>query len=326
MLQIDASLFVTFFVVWALVFILSRIFWKPMVRTTAERDARLADDREASRRGLEAYDKSLQDVAAALKAARLSADKAREDVEAEALRREDPAPGRGRGFVQRAGREGQGRGPGRDRPPEIRACRPGRAAGRRHREKAARLMANRKAALAVLLLVPFLLAMSAEGEAHEAAASGMLGKIINFVVLFGALTFVLYKPARNFLAKRTRDIQASLDEARNARTEAEARLEEARRRIASLEDEIAGFGRAAAAEGLAEKERIKALAAKEALRIRAFTQQEIDLQLKAGRSGAQGIHGRPGRLAGRSPDEGPDHARGPVRPDRQIHRTSRGAP
>lgn len=86
MLQIDASLFVTFFVVWALVFVLSRIFWKPMLRTTAERDARLSEDREASRRGLESYDKSLQDVAAALKAARLSADKVRGDLEAAALR------------------------------------------------------------------------------------------------------------------------------------------------------------------------------------------------------------------------------------------------
>lgn len=143
-------------------------------------------------------------------------------------------------------------------------------------------MSNRKAALAVLLLVPFLLASSPEGEAHEPATSGMLGKVINFAVLFGGLTFALRKPARNFLEKRTRDIQASLDEAREARTQAEARLEGARRRIASLEDEVAQFGRDAEVEGLAGKDRIKALAEKEALRIRTFTQQEIDLQLKAG--------------------------------------------
>lgn len=143
-------------------------------------------------------------------------------------------------------------------------------------------MSTRKAALAVLLLVPFLLAMSAEGESQEAASSGMLGKVINFAVLFGGLTFALYKPARNFLAKRGRDIQASLDEARDARIKAEARLEEARRRIAALEGEIAGFGRAAEVEGLAEKDRIKVLTEKEALRIRTFTQQEIDLQMKAG--------------------------------------------
>jgi F-type H+-transporting ATPase subunit b len=85
MLQIDASLLVTFFTIWILVFVLSKIFWKPMARTTGERDALLASDREASRRGGEAYEKSLQDVAAAMKAARAAADKAREDVEAKAL-------------------------------------------------------------------------------------------------------------------------------------------------------------------------------------------------------------------------------------------------
>ena len=143
-------------------------------------------------------------------------------------------------------------------------------------------MLNRKTVLALLLFVPFLLAASPEGESQEPASSGMLGKVINFAVLFGGLTFALYKPARNFLAKRTRDIQTSLDEARDARRQAEVRLEEARRRIASLEDEVAQLGREAEAEGRAEKERIKALGEKEALRIRTFTQQEIDLQLKAG--------------------------------------------
>jgi F0F1-type ATP synthase membrane subunit b/b' len=86
MLQIDASLFVTFFVVWILVFVLSKVFWKPMTGTTGERDARLAADRDASLQGAAAYEKSLQDVAAAMKAAKAAADKAREDVEAEALR------------------------------------------------------------------------------------------------------------------------------------------------------------------------------------------------------------------------------------------------
>jgi len=86
MLQIDASLLVTFFTVWILVFVLSKIFWKPMARTTGEREALLAADREASRRGGEAYEKSLQDVAAAMKAAKAAADKAREEVETQALR------------------------------------------------------------------------------------------------------------------------------------------------------------------------------------------------------------------------------------------------
>jgi F-type H+-transporting ATPase subunit b len=143
-------------------------------------------------------------------------------------------------------------------------------------------MSDRKAALAVLLLVPFLLFMSAEGEARESGSSGMLGKIINFAVLCGVLTFALYKPARKYLTQRGRDIQAALDEAQAARKKAEARLEEARAKLADLEGDMARLRSEAEAEGRAETGRIQALAEKESRRIRAFTQQEIDLQLKAG--------------------------------------------
>jgi F-type H+-transporting ATPase subunit b len=143
-------------------------------------------------------------------------------------------------------------------------------------------MSHRKAARAVLLLVPFLLAMSAEGGPQASGSGGMLGKVINFVILFGGLTFALYKPARNFLVQRTRDIQASLDEARDGRLRAEAKLEEARAKLAALEGDVARLRAQAEAEGRAETERIRALAEKEARRIQAFTQQEVDLQLKAG--------------------------------------------
>jgi len=143
-------------------------------------------------------------------------------------------------------------------------------------------MSDRKAALAVLLLVPFLLFMSAEGETHESGSSGMLGKVVNFVVLFGALAFALSKPAKKYLTKRGRDIQAALDEAQAARKQAEAKLEEARIKLAALEGDMARLRSEAEAEGRAETSRIQDLAAKESQRIQAFTQQEIDLQLKAG--------------------------------------------
>jgi len=143
-------------------------------------------------------------------------------------------------------------------------------------------MPDRKAAPAVLLLVPFLLFMSAEGESHGGASAGMLGKVLNFVLLFGGLVFALYKPARAFLEKRTRDIQASLDEARDGRLRAESKLEDARAKLAALEGDLARLRAQAEADGRAETERIKALASKEAERIQTFTQQEIDLQLKAG--------------------------------------------
>ena len=110
----------------------------------------------------------------------------------------------------------------------------------------------------------------------------MLGKIVNFVILFGALGYFLAKPLMNFLTKRTADIRASLDEARAAREKAESKLAETQIRIASLEGEAARLKSEAEAEGRRARDDIRALAEKEAERIRSFSAQEIDLRVKAG--------------------------------------------
>jgi F0F1-type ATP synthase membrane subunit b/b' len=73
-----------------------------------------------------------------------------------------------------------------------------------------------------------------------------------------------------------------MKDSQTARLEAEAKLGEARREIAALEDEVVRMKKDAEAEGFKDKDRIRALAAKEERRIRSFAEQEIDLQLKAG--------------------------------------------
>lgn len=143
-------------------------------------------------------------------------------------------------------------------------------------------MTDRKTAAAVLLLVPLFLFMAPDEGAEAAGGSGMLGKVINFALLFGGLVMVLRKPLREFLRKRTEAIRARMKDAQTARLEAEAKLDEARRKIAALEDEVIRMIKDAEAGGLKDKERIRALAAKEESRIRSFAEQEIDLQLKAG--------------------------------------------
>jgi F-type H+-transporting ATPase subunit b len=143
-------------------------------------------------------------------------------------------------------------------------------------------MTSRKTALTALCCVPLFLGMMAEEASHPSGSSDFLGKVINFVVLFGGLGYVLYKPIRNFLVQSSRNIQTALDEAREARTNAEKKLGDAQQRIAALEGEVVRMKIAAEEEGLREKERIKALAEKEAERIRSFAEQEMSLQLKAG--------------------------------------------
>jgi len=143
-------------------------------------------------------------------------------------------------------------------------------------------MADKKTAWTVLLLVPLFLGLTTEEGAEAAGGSGLLGKAINFVILFGGLVIVLRKPLLEFLLKRTETIRALMKDAQTARLEAEGKLAEASRKIAALEDEVVRMKKDAEAEGLKDKERIQALAAKEESRIRSFAEQEIDLQLKAG--------------------------------------------
>jgi F-type H+-transporting ATPase subunit b len=124
--------------------------------------------------------------------------------------------------------------------------------------------------------------MSSEEGTSSSGISDLLGKIINFVVLVGGLVFVLYKPLRRYLEKRSHEVQAMIAEAREARQSAEKKLEEARQRMESLEKEVIKMKEDAEREGLKEKERIRALAQKEAERVRLFAEQEISLFLNAG--------------------------------------------
>lgn len=110
----------------------------------------------------------------------------------------------------------------------------------------------------------------------------MIGKIINFVLLFGGLFFLLRKPFLALLDKRTRTIERSLAEATEARAAAELQLEEARRKASTLEAEMARLKTEAEADGLKEKERIRELAGKEAERLRVLARLEIEAHLKAG--------------------------------------------
>jgi F-type H+-transporting ATPase subunit b len=142
---------------------------------------------------------------------------------------------------------------------------------------------NVKRAAVLLLLIPLLLGMTTEeGAASESGGSGMIGKIINFAILFGALFFFLRKPLSAMLAKKSTEIREALEEARSARVQAEARLAEAHVRVAALEEEVARMKEQAVAEGRAETDRIKSLAEKEADRIRSLAAQEVAVRLQAG--------------------------------------------
>jgi len=142
-----------------------------------------------------------------------------------------------------------------------------------------------KRVAAVLLLVPFLIFATVNEEAaqqHESGGSGMLSKVVNFVILFGALFYFLRKPLGAMLTEKSAHVRELLDDARKEREKAEARLAEARIQVETLEHEAARLKTQALSDGRAETDRIRETAAKEAERIRTLASQEVAVRLQAG--------------------------------------------
>ena len=99
-------------------------------------------------------------------------------------------------------------------------------------------MTERQKILVVLFLVPFFICMASAEEEHKSGFIDFLGKVINFIVLFGGLAYLLRKPLGSLLEKRSQDIQSTLKETEASRKEAEQKLKEVKAHLAGLGEEI----------------------------------------------------------------------------------------
>jgi F-type H+-transporting ATPase subunit b len=117
---------------------------------------------------------------------------------------------------------------------------------------------------------------------HVSATMDFLGKLVNFLILFGGLAFVMRKPLKAMLAKRTADIGESIRNAEGARAEAETKAGKSRDKMAGLEGEVRRLKLAAQEESRRETERIARTAAEEAERLKKFTRQELEEQVRRG--------------------------------------------
>ena len=86
MIKIDATALIVFAVVWILVLILTRIFFKPILRILDERAARIARDKAAEDGARSASDADLKRIEDGLKEARAAAEAIRNTAEADALK------------------------------------------------------------------------------------------------------------------------------------------------------------------------------------------------------------------------------------------------
>jgi F-type H+-transporting ATPase subunit b len=117
---------------------------------------------------------------------------------------------------------------------------------------------------------------------HVSATMDFLGKLVNFLILFGGLAFVMRKPVKAMLAKRASDIGETIRQAEAARAEAETKAGVSRAKVAGLEEDVRGLKRAAEEEGRRQAERIAQAAAVEAERLKTFTRQELEEQVRRG--------------------------------------------
>ncbi len=143
-------------------------------------------------------------------------------------------------------------------------------------------MTSRYRIALILVALPFMLFMSSEEDHHAANPMDFVGKVVNFLVLFGGLSFLLYKPAKKFLEERTVSIDRSIKEAKDSRSEAELTLEESRRRLTELSREISKMDEEALVVGEREKDQILIEAQEDAGRIKEQAQLEIDMLSRSG--------------------------------------------
>jgi F-type H+-transporting ATPase subunit b len=86
MLSIDASFIVVFLIVWILAAVLSKVFFKPVMKLISERTAGIKADVDGARNALAVAEQDLQEIESRLKAARGDAAMIRDAAEAEAMK------------------------------------------------------------------------------------------------------------------------------------------------------------------------------------------------------------------------------------------------
>lgn len=136
-------------------------------------------------------------------------------------------------------------------------------------------MKTKKSVLILLLIVPIFISMTTDEVDHGSHSSDFIGKVINFIVLFGGLTFVLYKPLRKFLGERGQAIKDSIHKARDKKKQAETELTEVNQRLVAIKDEVVKIRSDAEKEGQKEKKQIIIAARKEVERLKNLTSEEI---------------------------------------------------
>jgi F-type H+-transporting ATPase subunit b len=146
-------------------------------------------------------------------------------------------------------------------------------------------MSGKKLAFAFLLfLVPLALGFSSAEGTHGSALTDILGKTVNFIILFGGLGFLLAKPLRRFLEEAGLAVEKTIEKTQSAKKNAEQKLEALKERMAGLEAEARKIREDGREAGKNESDRLLSQARDETDKIKSQTGLEIKMHAQGART------------------------------------------
>ena len=134
----------------------------------------------------------------------------------------------------------------------------------------------------VVLAAPLLAAQGGEENPANAAITEVF-KWLNFLIVFGALAYLIVKKAPAFFGARAATISAALTEAAAAKAEADRVLREAEGKLARLDSEVAALKTTAGQEASDEAERLRRATNDEIEKISRAARAEVDAAERAAR-------------------------------------------
>jgi F0F1-type ATP synthase membrane subunit b/b' len=143
-------------------------------------------------------------------------------------------------------------------------------------------MPGKKLTFALLLsLLPLALGFSSAEETHGSALTDILGKTVNFIILFGGLGFLLAKPLRKFLEEAGLAVEKTIQKTKGARKDAEQKLEALKERMQGLESEAQKIREDGRESGKHDSDRLLSQARQEVEKIKSLTELEIGMHAQA---------------------------------------------
>lgn len=147
-------------------------------------------------------------------------------------------------------------------------------------------MIRRSILVVVLLLVPVMLFAAGGGGAEQGEHRTFLGmpfwvaKLINMLLFFGALIWVLKGPIGNAFRQRSVTLRHEADEARERRVKADQMASEIQTRLTQIEQDVRAIRERAEAEGERQKRELIVAGEAEAAKILQAARAEVDNRLK----------------------------------------------